>query len=555
MNSSQYNTRRSILKAGAAGLVYSAIGILSGACWSSRTRRPLLPTARINTPNIIIIGSGITGLCAGAILSKLGYQILVLEAHPELLGGHARSFVIDGLKFCAGPQYVWNFIPEKNVVGTRILKYLGLDKDCPFEAMDSTGFERFYIGEDSGIDIPAGWDGFRNAITSRFPEERQALLHFFNYIDILFKGSKVIHDAGRYMDGRSDMIRTIALSSKLTLKEKIVIKRLHNKTLQDVFDMCAIPDKPRRALYGHAGIFAENAESLSAGLYASATGYYHSGPTFPIKGFDALIDGLVQSIQNDGGRVLKDKRVRSLSIHNQRIAKVICDDRTEYESGFVISNLSPRLTARLVEGHKSDRYSYDVSNSLISCFIGVRDYPAIEKLARKNFWWQAYPEKIDFNHTDMTQEPRFLYINSATASQIEGSTNSPFKHSLTVFCPGDFSQAKAAYEAGPEKHDELKVIIAKNIISVLEKRFFPNLHNHVEFVRVLSPWDLQIEIGAERGSVYGRKPDVRNVLRKINQIPGINNLRIACATMGQPGIATGFQTAHFIVKELTGLKV
>jgi len=73
---------------------------------------------------IVVLGSGITGLCAGAILSKLGYRVNVLEAHPEQLGGHARTLEIEGLKFSAGPQFVWNFSFSPYVVGERVLRFL-----------------------------------------------------------------------------------------------------------------------------------------------------------------------------------------------------------------------------------------------------------------------------------------------------------------------------------------------------------------------------------------------------------------------------------------------
>ena len=51
----------------------------------------------------IVIGSGIGGLASGAILAKQGYMVTILEAHPELIGGHARTYTVDGYSFCSGP--------------------------------------------------------------------------------------------------------------------------------------------------------------------------------------------------------------------------------------------------------------------------------------------------------------------------------------------------------------------------------------------------------------------------------------------------------------------
>ena len=49
----------------------------------------------------VIIGSGIGGLSAAAMLSYYGYEVAVFESH-YLAGGVAHSFVYDGFKFDAG---------------------------------------------------------------------------------------------------------------------------------------------------------------------------------------------------------------------------------------------------------------------------------------------------------------------------------------------------------------------------------------------------------------------------------------------------------------------
>ena len=111
---------------------------------------------------IYIIGCGMTGLSAGALFAEMGYEVHVLEAHPDLIGGHARSFEIEGFRFCAGPQYVWNF--EKNQIGHRFLKFLSLDKKVPFDLMDKDAFERIIVGNDEPIDIPMGINRLKKAM-------------------------------------------------------------------------------------------------------------------------------------------------------------------------------------------------------------------------------------------------------------------------------------------------------------------------------------------------------------------------------------------------------
>lgn len=54
--------------------------------------------------DIIIIGSGIGGLSAGALLARYGYKVLICESHG-IPGGAAHSFTRKGFQFDSGPSF------------------------------------------------------------------------------------------------------------------------------------------------------------------------------------------------------------------------------------------------------------------------------------------------------------------------------------------------------------------------------------------------------------------------------------------------------------------
>jgi phytoene dehydrogenase-like protein len=223
---------------------------------------------------------------------------------------------------------------------------------------------------------------------------------------------------------------------------------------------------------------------------------------------------------------------------------------------YVISNISPRMTLNLLDKKpKNKNYTYRPSNSLIGCFIGVDRSLGLDNMARKNYWWQTYPEIVNYNDPDMTKEPSMMYVCSETVNGVRYENVDPQLQSLTVFAPGNYAQSKAAYEKDPRIHDELRTEIEQVILETLEKKLFPGLRNSLKFIKVFTPWDIFQELGAEEGNIYGRREDVQSVLRKINPIAGINNLSLACATVGQPGITTGFQTSLIMVEKLTGRQI
>ena len=53
----------------------------------------------------IIIGSGIGALCTGAVMSKAGKRVLILEQHDQA-GGCCHSYIDKGYEFDVGIHYI-----------------------------------------------------------------------------------------------------------------------------------------------------------------------------------------------------------------------------------------------------------------------------------------------------------------------------------------------------------------------------------------------------------------------------------------------------------------
>ncbi|MBN1250348.1 MAG: hypothetical protein JXC32_21975, partial [Anaerolineae bacterium] len=213
------------------------------------------------------------------------------------------------------------------------------------------------------------------------------------------------------------------------------------------------------------------------------------------------------------------------------------------------------MTCALIDGCDTTQYAYQPSNSLVGCFMVLDDYPRLSELKGRNYWWQAFPEPVDYEKPDATQKPTMMFVGSESANgaRYEGLASQP--DTLTVFVPGSFDQAKDAFDRGPDFYTTYKEKIGAAILSAVQAHLFSDLAPSLRAMLILTPWDLYQELGAEAGNVYGRRLDVRNMLRKVKGLPSVSNLRIACATVGNPGIETAFQTAVAVVEELTGERI
>ncbi len=77
------------------------------------------------SPDLIVVGSGLGGLCAGAIAARQGMEVLVLEAHSQP-GGAAHGFERRGFQFESGPS-LWSGLgrwPSANPL-TQVLAAVG----------------------------------------------------------------------------------------------------------------------------------------------------------------------------------------------------------------------------------------------------------------------------------------------------------------------------------------------------------------------------------------------------------------------------------------------
>jgi phytoene dehydrogenase-like protein len=173
-------------------------------------------------------------------------------------------------------------------------------------------------------------------------------------------------------------------------------------------------------------------------------------------------------------------------------------------------------------------------------------------VGHRNHWWQEGAHETEFCTPDMTDVRALLCVNSPTAKYVLEKDRAGERQSLLVFTAGNYDQAKRAYEAGTRSYEDLKARIAEDILSTLDRQLFPGIRDHVTFTRVMTPMDVELELGAERGNGYGHRLTPKEMLGGIKTSHMAENLRVVCATVGLPGIATGFNNAALLVRELTG---
>ena len=154
----------------------------------------------------IVIGAGLSGLSAAALLARAGLDVVVLEK-ADGPGGCARSFTRDGFTFDPAVHVTVEARPEAYI--GLLLEHLGM--------ADQVVFERF--GEIYRVDLPGfsmvaptGREDFLAAHQDAFPAQARGLAE-------LFEMRRELYEQTSSMPQRLDLARHLGSLRDQTEKQ------------------------------------------------------------------------------------------------------------------------------------------------------------------------------------------------------------------------------------------------------------------------------------------------------------------------------------------------
>ncbi len=452
--------------------------------------------------DVIIIGSGLGGLETAAVLGKKGFRVLVLEKNPQA-GGALQSFVVNGCTFSAGMHYVGAI--GKGSVLQKFFSYLGIYDDIELQPLDAEAYERFFI-DGKEYRYPVGYNAFQEMLVSLFPREEKAVNAFVNkvkevaaYQDIYNLRTPVnnnLFNNPYFKTGLCDYIETLT----------------GNKELQKLL---AAPN------FVHAG------EKESTPLYTHALilDHYLQGAYRFGKGSGQLVQLLKKVINDQGGTILTNSRVTSVTMTEKEIKQVVTESGEHFFAKNVISNVHPAATLDFLDNsllkpvYIKRIKSLENSLSPFSLFItlkkGVLPYENYNRhyFLEDNVWPASRYNKEKW--------PQYFFVHHYVpdggkySKCISVITYMKYEEVLP-FAGSDNGNVKAEYKEWKKRKAE------KLLQRVMEK--YPALKDAIETYNVATPLTFKRYLGSPTGSMYGIKRDFRNAnysnILPVTRIPG-----------------------------------
>lgn len=290
-----------------------------------------------NEYDVIIVGSGVGGLTCGALLSKKGYKVLVLEQHYQV-GGYCSSFKRKGFIFTAGVENIsglWEKGPN-----SYLLKELGLKKEDLFVRNTVR-----YIFKGKEIDTSPNLEGFVKLLSEMFLDESKNISPFFNEAQKAYEECyKDTEIYGTPLPG--ELIVKVFGGKKLLdyPKEHPHFYNWTNKTYKQKLDeyfknedlkalLCAFLD--------HMGTKPE--KTLAGSALGPCVSYHLYGGYFPKGGPQRFAGSFKEFIEEHGGKVLVKHKVDKILIERGKVKGVKVGDKI-FISPVVVSNANAKST-------------------------------------------------------------------------------------------------------------------------------------------------------------------------------------------------------------------
>lgn len=133
--------------------------------------------------DVIVLGSGISGLSSAVLLADAGYSVLVLE-REAYAGGVLHCFSREGLQLDPGLHYLGSLLPGQ--LCARLLGTLGVYDSLQVVPMDASGFDVVRFEDGRSVAFPLGSERFEAYFSGLFPQHASGVSSYVSTLRSLF---------------------------------------------------------------------------------------------------------------------------------------------------------------------------------------------------------------------------------------------------------------------------------------------------------------------------------------------------------------------------------
>src|SRR5579871_371553 len=467
--------------------------------------------------DVIVIGSGVGGLTAAALLSKAGFSVCVLEKEPHV-GGYLAGFRRKNFLFDTAIHWLNQCEPGGLVF--KLFDIIGND----YPAAEPQKRIRRYKGESFDYLLTNNPDELRDQLINEFPLEKKGIENFFKAAKKLggsFKNFSSVFRSEESMNffermrNKMHMLKFVIpfipyvmysgqKGFKKGLKRFFKDERLHKIFASETELLgCLVPIG--WAYYGDFQSPPKGGSQMIPKWLQYVVEHYQNHVYFKCKVNEILVEG------NTSKGVRFEHRGNEYLLKSKYVVAA-CDVETLYEKMLPAGTVPDKLLKKL---RKAELYSSSVTISI------ALDCPT-EALGFHEELVHVVDENESFDAYS-SGDPLKSEISILAPSLRDKSLAPEGQGTLTLYMPAimDYENnwhtaidEQGNYVRGDE-YKKLKNEIAEIIISRVEEKVAPGLRSHILFYEVATPVTHWRYTGNKNGTMMGAKPGRENMQNKI----------------------------------------
>lgn len=383
---------------------------------------PIAKTAaRVRTPipesvDVAIVGAGLGGLMAGALLAKNGLKIAIFDQH-YVAGGCATMFERgrsgERWRFDIGLHYIGDCGLDGKIPS--LLRQVGVALE--YAELDPDGFDTIVL-PGLRFRIPVGHEKYRKRLHEHFPKEKKGI---DRYVQLLLEVDRI----GRKMDNSGGKLG-FGMALDTLLHGRLLIK-YQNATIAQVLDDCTQDKLLRAVLLGQSGDYGVPPSQASAMLHCGLANHYFHGAYYPKGGGQAIADALADTVEAAGSTIHLRCGIAKIVIENGAAVGVLTEPvhgvQHRVAAKLVLSNADLKATLLKLVGPEQlpgewlqKAEHMQMGGALfLSCF-GLQGTPAQNSLSATNYWqFDDLDAEGFYRDAAAGALPRGCYVTSGTA--------------------------------------------------------------------------------------------------------------------------------------------
>lgn len=447
--------------------------------------------------DVVIVGAGLGGLLCGAILSKEGLKICLLEKN-EQIGGSLQTFRREGHSLDTGIHYIGSFAKGQTLY--KIFNYLGIMDRLELTKMEESGYDMILFKDDEN-EYPhgMGYDKFIAQLSEKFPAERNAIIE---YCDEIKKVCATVPLYNMSMEDKYDDVDMLSLSAKTKIESFT-----NDKKLQAV-------------LAGSNMLYAGDANRTPWYVHALILNSYIESSWRCTKGGDQIAKLLAREIKANGGVIHTKATVKTIKEENDEAQYAELENGDKVFGKKFISNIHPSITLDILES-EAIRPVYKnrikgLHNSISAFVLNIILKPGTYKYTNRNFYYFDDLNVWDTLNYSPENWPRTYGIFEAVPHG-----NAQHTESLSVMTYMKWEETAAWEEtlntsihevSRGESYEAFKNEKARKLLDKVAIKF-PALVKNIESWSASTPLTYRDYLATPQGSIYGIAKDSGNPIR------------------------------------------